>query len=84
VELWARNFWEFCLNADLHFTFRDLLHAVELPHGTDGFTSPPKEGVLRIFLPTTSTKAEENICTPAALSFYVLQICYPSKSQLFF
>ena len=28
--------------------FRDLLHAANLPHGTDGFTSPPKEGVLRI------------------------------------
>jgi hypothetical protein len=27
---------------------RDLLHAVKLRHGTDGFTSPPKEGVLRI------------------------------------
>ena len=31
--------------------FRDLLHAVNLRHGTDGFTSPPKEGVLRIFSP---------------------------------
>ena len=31
--------------------FRDLLHAVKLRHGTDGCTSPPKEGVLRIFLP---------------------------------
>jgi hypothetical protein len=31
--------------------FRDLLHAVDLRHGTDGFTSPPKEGVLRIFPP---------------------------------
>jgi len=31
--------------------FRDLLHAVKLRHGTDGFTSPPKEGVLRIFPP---------------------------------
>ena len=50
VELWARNVWEFCLNADFHVTFRDLLHAVKLRHGTDGFTSPPKEGVLRIFL----------------------------------
>jgi len=49
VELWARNVQEFCLNADLHVTFRDLLHAVKLRHGTDGFTSPPKEGVLRIF-----------------------------------
>jgi hypothetical protein len=51
VELWARNFQEFCLNVDHHVTFRDLLHAVKLCHGTDGFTSPPKEGVLRIFSP---------------------------------
>ena len=51
VELWARNVRGFCLNVDLHVTFRDLLHAVKLRHGTDGFTSPPKEGVLRIFSP---------------------------------
>ena len=31
--------------------FRDLLHAENLRHGTDGFTSPPKEGVLRISSP---------------------------------
>ena len=31
--------------------FRNLLHAANLRHGTDGFTSPLKEGVLRIFLP---------------------------------
>ena len=31
--------------------FRDLLHAANLRHGTDGFTSPPKEGVLKIFSP---------------------------------
>jgi len=31
--------------------FRDLLHAANLRHGTDGFTSPPEEGVLRIFSP---------------------------------
>jgi len=30
---------------------RDLLHAANLRHGTDGFTSPPKEGVLTIFSP---------------------------------
>jgi len=30
---------------------RDLLHAANLRHGTDGFTSPPKEGVQRIFSP---------------------------------
>ena len=51
VELWARNVREFCLNANFHVTFRNLLHAVKLRHGTDGFTSPLKEGVLRIFLP---------------------------------
>jgi hypothetical protein len=28
----------------------DLLHAANLRHGTGGFTSPPKEGMLRIFL----------------------------------
>ena len=27
--------------------FKDLLHALNLRHGTDGFASPPKEGVLR-------------------------------------
>ena len=42
VELWARNVREFCLNAEFHVTFRDLLHAVQLRHGTDGFTSSPK------------------------------------------
>jgi hypothetical protein len=51
VELRARNVREFCLNADFHVTFRDLLHAVKLRHGTDGFASSPKEGVLRIFSP---------------------------------
>jgi hypothetical protein len=28
---------------------RDLLHAANLRHGTDSFTSSSKEGVLRIF-----------------------------------
>ena len=39
----------------LPYKFRDLLHAANLRHGTDGFTSPPKEGVLRIFLPKNPT-----------------------------
>jgi hypothetical protein len=39
---------KFCLNAYFHVTFRDLLHAVKLRHWTDGFTSPPKERVLKI------------------------------------
>jgi len=29
---------------------RDLLHAANLRHGTDGFTSPPKEGVLNLHI----------------------------------
>jgi hypothetical protein len=29
--------------------FKDLSHAANLRHGTDGFTSPLKEGALRIF-----------------------------------
>jgi hypothetical protein len=39
-----------------------ILHAVNLRHGTDGFTSPPKEVVLRIFItlknPSTSVGIE--------------------------
>jgi hypothetical protein len=42
-QIWPRN--RFPPNS------RDVLHAVNLRHGTDGFTSPPKEGVLRIFSP---------------------------------
>jgi len=55
MELWARNVRKFCLNANFHVTFRDLLHVVKLRHGTDGFTSPLKEGVLRIFRPKNPT-----------------------------
>jgi hypothetical protein len=51
-NLWAGNKdREFCLNSDFHGTFRDLLHAANLRHGTHGFTSLPKEGILRIFPP---------------------------------
>jgi hypothetical protein len=51
VKLWARmlssNFAEMTISASLS----DLLHAAELRHVTEDFTSPPKEGVLRIFSP---------------------------------
>jgi hypothetical protein len=40
---------KFCLNAALNVTFRDLLRAIKLRHGINSFTSPLKEGVLRIF-----------------------------------
>ena len=53
--------------------FRDLLHAANLRHGTDGFTSPPKEGVLRIFFalknPTASAGFE-----PANLGNYNINL----------
>ena len=50
--MWARNGrWILPEMPDFHVAFRNLLHAANLRHGTDGFTSPPKEGVLRIFSP---------------------------------
>ena len=49
MELWARNCPVILPKFRLPRKFRDLLHAANLLHGTDGFTSPPKEGVLRIF-----------------------------------
>jgi len=56
-ELWARmlsgNFAEMTTST----AFRDLLHAANLQHGTDGFISPPKEGVLRIFSPLKNPAA---------------------------
>jgi hypothetical protein len=36
--------------SEFHGKCTDLLHAAKLRHGTDGFTSPPKEGMLRIFV----------------------------------
>ena len=41
----SRNFAEMTTSTP----FRDLLHAANLRHGTDGFASPPKEGVMRIY-----------------------------------
>jgi hypothetical protein len=40
---------ESCLQS-MFYGRKVLLHAVNLRHGTDGFTSPPKEVVLRIFI----------------------------------
>jgi hypothetical protein len=45
VRILSGNFAEMTTSTP----FKDLLHAANLLHGTDGFTSPPKEGVLRIF-----------------------------------
>jgi len=83
VELWARNVREFCLNAEFHVTFRDLLHAVKLRYGTDGFTSPPKEGVLRFFSAgcepaNLGTKGQHATCRPPKL---LGAVCSPRTSE---
>ena len=49
------NSREFCRKWRLPRHFWVLLHAVNLRHVTDGFTSPPKEGTLTIFRPKNST-----------------------------
>jgi hypothetical protein len=41
---------EFCLQSIFFHARKVLLHAVNVRHGTDGFTSVPKEVVLRIFV----------------------------------
>jgi hypothetical protein len=45
---------------DFHVAFRDLLHVVNLRHGTHSFTVLPKEGVLRVLFalknPTASAR----------------------------
>ena len=61
--MWVGNgLWILPEMPDFHVTFRNLLHATNLQHGTDGSTSPQKEGVLRIFFalrnPTASAGFE--------------------------
>jgi hypothetical protein len=63
-ETWVRNgrwILPTGITSSIHAR-RVLLHAVNLRHGIDGFTSPPKEVVLRIFItlknPPTSVGIE--------------------------
>jgi hypothetical protein len=49
-EKWPRNFAE---SGDFHVTFGFFYMSLSTTR-TDGFTSPPKEGVLRIFSPEKS------------------------------
>jgi hypothetical protein len=52
-------FEEFCLQdpTSTIINSRVILHAANLRHGTDGITSTPKEGMLRIFRPKNPTAA---------------------------
>jgi hypothetical protein len=50
-EKWLVNL---ACDSDFHVNRGVLLHAANLRHGTDGFTSPPKEGMPWIFSPEIS------------------------------
>jgi hypothetical protein len=41
-------------DSDCHVNHMVLLHVANLGHGTDGFTSPPKEGLLWLNVQTVS------------------------------
>jgi hypothetical protein len=45
---------KFNLQFEFHGNCMVLFNAANLRDGTDGFTSPPKEGMLRIFRPEKS------------------------------
>ena len=62
MELWARKFPVILPKFRLPRKFRDLLHAANLRHGTDGFTSPLKEGdILNKFVLTLIR--EQGVCS---------------------
>jgi hypothetical protein len=52
---------------DFHCKYRDLLHAANLRHGTDGFTSPTKEGMLRTFYRPRTWVPEASMLTTRPL-----------------
>jgi hypothetical protein len=58
---------------DFHGKCTDLLHAAKLRHGTDGFTSPPKEGMLRIFVVRKMRRLQPGLNT---------RTCVPEASML--
>jgi hypothetical protein len=52
MELWARNGRQILPSfGEFHTTWKVLLHATNLQHDTDAFTSPLKEGTQKIFWP---------------------------------
>jgi hypothetical protein len=44
----------FACDPVIHIDRKVLLHAAKLGHGTDSFTSPPKEGMLRYLVTLAS------------------------------
>jgi hypothetical protein len=55
-EKWPVNL---ACDSDFHVNRRVLLHAANLRHWRDGFTSPPKKGMLWIFRPKNPTVSAE-------------------------
>ena len=45
----------------IHVNLQVLLHAAKLGHGTDSFTSPPEEGMLRIFTPVKIQRFRQDL-----------------------
>jgi hypothetical protein len=52
----------------------DFLHATNLRHGTDGFTSPPKEGVQRIFSPLEIRRFRPGLNPTGAASMTIVEL----------
>ena len=83
------------ISSRIQLNSRDLLHAANLRHGTDDFTSPPKEGVLKIFFalknPTASAGFEPaNLGTkgqhatsrpPKPIVGYILEYYYDARTH---
>jgi hypothetical protein len=66
---------------------RVLLHAAKLRHGTDGFISPPKEGMLRIFRPGLNSRTwvpevSMLITRPAFLKLFQVGTTFISQNVL--
>jgi hypothetical protein len=64
---------------DFNGKFRNLLHAANPRHGTDGFTSPPKEGRLRTFFAQKIRRLQPGLNprtrVPEASNLHILPRC---------
>jgi hypothetical protein len=75
-EKWQVNL---ACDSDFHVNRRVLLHAANLRHGADGFTSPPKEGMLWIFSPEKKNPMASAGFEPAILGIRGQHVCDKCK-----
>ena len=63
--------------------FRDLLHAANLRHGTDGCTSPPKEGAFELCIIKTALLLNSLVAVnqPVAILHLVLNALINQGTQ---